>query len=268
MADEVIVTTDGRPYKSLITDLGNAKMAQAVLNGTKVNIVEMRLGDGGGAYYMPTTAATSLVREVWSGEIANKAISTLSPNIIAVKVVIPTSVGGFTIREAGLFDDKGDMIAVCNMPEIAKATLPDGISSSLDVVMNILLTNTEAVEIVINPTLDPVSAEDLNNAIAAHNKATDSHPDIRALIEEAVKNASNVIFSATPPDTGPALWFCTDPNWDPDDETTVATAELGDPEDADEAPATAEINGVEYPIPQTEVEENEDGQVVATIQGA
>ncbi len=175
MADEIIVKTDSRPYKSMITDIGNAKMAQAILEGRKVNIVEMRLGDGGGSYYMPTTAATALINEVWRGEIANKAISDVSPNIIAVKAVIPSSVGGFTIREAALFDDEGDMIAVCNMPEIAKATLPDGISSKLDIVMNILLSNVDAVEFVINPTLDPASKDDLDAAIAAHNADPDAH---------------------------------------------------------------------------------------------
>lgn len=175
MADEIIVKNDSRPYKSMITDVGNAKMAQAILAGGKVNIVEMRLGDGGGSYYMPTTAATALVNEVWNGEIASKAISDVSPNIIAVKAVIPSSVGGFTIREAGLFDDAGDMIAVCNMPEIAKATLPDGISSKLDIVMNILLSNVDAVEFVINPTLDPASRDDLEAAVAAHNADPNAH---------------------------------------------------------------------------------------------
>lgn len=175
MADEIIVTTDSRPYKSMITDVGNAKMAQAVLEGRKVNITEMRLGDGSGSYYMPTTAATALVNEVWRGEIANKAINEASPNIIAVKTVIPSDVGGFTIREAALYDDDGDMIAVCNMPNIDKATLPDGISSKLDIVMNILLSNVDAVEFVINPTLDPASKDDLMEAMLAHNSDPNAH---------------------------------------------------------------------------------------------
>lgn len=166
MGNEIIVTTDSRPYKSLITDIGNAKMTRAVLDGRKVNVVEMRLGDGGGSYYLPTPANTALVNEVWTGEIAAKTINPATPNIISIKAVIPPSVGGFTIREAALFDDEGDMIAVCNMPEIAKATLPDGISSSLDVVMNILLSNVDAVEFIINPTLDPASRDDLALAVA------------------------------------------------------------------------------------------------------
>ncbi len=174
MANEIIVTTDSRPYKSLITDIGNAKMTRAVLEGRKVNIVEMRLGDGGGSYYLPTTAATALVNEVWTGEIASKTINKATPNIISVKAVIPPSVGGFTIREAALFDDEGDMIAVCNMPDIAKATLPDGISSSLDIVMNILLSNVDAVEFVINPTLDPASRDDLALAVAELRKEMDN----------------------------------------------------------------------------------------------
>ncbi len=182
MANEIILTTDSRPYKSLITDIGNAKMTRAILEGRKVNIVEMRLGDGGGSYYMPATAATTLVNEVWTGEIASKTINEASPNIIAVKTVIPSTVGGFTIREASLHDDEGDMIAVCNMPEIAKATLPDGISSSLDIVMNILLSNVDAVEFVINPTLDPASREDLAQAMAAHNADPNAHAAQRRVI--------------------------------------------------------------------------------------
>ena len=145
MANEIIISSDSRPYKSLITDIGTAKMANAALEGRKVNIVEMHLGDGGGTYYMPTTDATALVNEVWTGEIASKTINEASPNIIAVKTVVPSNVGGFTVREAGLFDDEGDLIAVCNMPDIGKATLPEGISSSIDIVMNILLTNVDAV---------------------------------------------------------------------------------------------------------------------------
>ena len=78
MANEIIISKDTRPYKSLITDIGNAKMTLAVLEGRKVNIIEMRLGDGGGAYYMPTSEATSLVNEVWVGEIASKSINEAS----------------------------------------------------------------------------------------------------------------------------------------------------------------------------------------------
>lgn len=178
MANEIIISKDTRPYKSLITDIGNAKMTLAVLEGRKVNIIEMRLGDGGGAYYMPTSEATSLVNEVWAGEIASKSINEASPNIIAVKTVIPSSVGGFTVREAALFDDEGDMIAVCNMPDIGKATLPEGISSSLDIVMNILLTNVDAVDFAINPTLDPASREEVAQAVAAHNEDPEAHPNL------------------------------------------------------------------------------------------
>lgn len=187
MADEIIVTTDSRPYKSMITDIGNAKMAQAVLEGRKVNIVEMGLGDGGGGYYMPTAAATALINEVWRGEIANKAISDVSPNIIAVKTVIPSSEGDFTIREAALYDDEGDMIAVCNMPSIDKATLPDGISSKLDIVMNILLSNVDALEFVINPTLDPASKDDLTEALLAHNADPNAHGGAVGGAKAAVK---------------------------------------------------------------------------------
>ena len=184
MANEIIISSDSRPYKSLITDVGNAKMTLAILEGRKVNIVEMRLGDGGGSYYMPTADATDLVNEVWRGEIASKTINEASPNIIAVKTVIPSSVGGFTVREASLHDDEGDMIAVCNMPDIGKSTLPEGISTTLDIVMNILLANVDAVDFIINPTLDPASREELEQAIRDHNADPGAHGN---LCENAVE---------------------------------------------------------------------------------
>lgn len=64
------------------------------------------------------------------------------------------------------------------MPDIGKATLPEGISSSIDIVMNILLTNVDAVNFVINPTLDPASREDVAEAVAAHNESPTAHPNL------------------------------------------------------------------------------------------
>jgi hypothetical protein len=111
-----------------------------------------------------------------------------------------------------------------------------------------------------------VTEETIENDLNAHNEDKDAHSDIRKMAEDALKKSGgNIVIGTIPPETGPSLWFCSNKNWTPDD-TTVATAELGDPEDAEDADATAEIDGVTYPINNTEVTE-ENGQVVATIQG-
>jgi hypothetical protein len=162
----------------------------------------------------------------------------------------------------------------------------------------LVLIISDEIDVKITATPGIVSYDDLMQAVEDHSISKTAHQDIRKEVsdlKETVGDATEaldkmqtamdeieqdisglddremVTVSKTPPSKGPTFWFCSDKNWKPsddDDDAVVATAELGDPEDADEAPATAEINGVEYPIPDTEVTEEEDGQVVATIQGA
>ncbi len=67
MADQIVITQDGRKYGALVTDIGRVKMADAVLNGKKVNIVYLAVGDGGGGYYLPEAGQTALRGEQWRG---------------------------------------------------------------------------------------------------------------------------------------------------------------------------------------------------------
>jgi len=172
MAEETIVVRDGRKYKTLVTDLGRAKIALAALEGRKVNIIEMALGDGGGSYYLPTSDATTLKNVVWCGEIANKEINKDSPNMIDVRTVLDSTVGGFTVREAALYDDEGDMIVVSNLPDIEKAIILEGISSSLTILLHVVFSNVEAVEITVNKQLDAVSKDEMERAIQSAVKSS------------------------------------------------------------------------------------------------
>ena len=117
------VITDQTEYGTIITTQGAAIIADCILNGKKLPIVEAAAGDGGGEATTPTPGQTALVNERWRGEIAGKSLSPTTPNMIDVKVVIEDSVGGFTIREMGLYSDTGVLIAVCNTPatEIGRA---------------------------------------------------------------------------------------------------------------------------------------------------
>lgn len=148
--ENVLITKAERKYKTLVTDIGNEKMAAAVLTGKKVNVVMAAVGDGGGSYYVPTADMTALKNEVWRGEISGKSINSKSPNMVDVKVVLPGSVGGFTVRECAIFDDEGDMIAVCNVPDAAKAVIEDGIASALTILMHIVMTNGDALSFTLS----------------------------------------------------------------------------------------------------------------------
>lgn len=162
MANTTVATAD---YGTVITAIGSAKIAACILNGTKLNITHIAVGDGGGGYYKPTTDQVDLKNECWRGEIARSEIDAANPNMINVMGVVPAEVGGFTIREAALIDEDGDKIAICNTPDAQKVAITDGVSFPIRIVMHILVTDASAVQVTVNPSLDTVSREEMENSI-------------------------------------------------------------------------------------------------------
>lgn len=86
-------------YFAIVTDLGARKMLEAVNEGKKVNITHFAVGDGGGGYYTPSVEMTQLKNEVWRGAVNSCRISEESENLLIIESVIPSDIGGFTIRE-------------------------------------------------------------------------------------------------------------------------------------------------------------------------
>ena len=156
-------------YGTIITTKGAAIIADCIVNGGQLVISEAAAGDGNGAYYQPTVNQEHLVHECWRGEIAAAELNPSTPNMLDVKIVIDDEVGGFTIREMGLFNKDGTLIAVCNTPDTEKVAISGGVSGKLTMVMHIIVADASVVEFTINPSLDTVSQEELNEAIALHN---------------------------------------------------------------------------------------------------
>lgn len=148
-------------YFTLVTDIGTRKMMQAVHEGKKISIVEFAVGDGNGESTEPDAGAAALRNEVWRGNVNGCRISGESENVMVVESLIPADVGGFTIREMGVFDDEGDLIAVCNTPETAKVHIVDGVLSELTLQMEIILTNADSVHLTLNPGILMATKEDL-----------------------------------------------------------------------------------------------------------
>ena len=168
-------------YGTIITTKGAAIIADCIVNGGQLVISEAAAGDGNGAYYHPTVNQEHLVHECWRGEIAAAELNPSTPNMLDVKIVIGDEVGGFTIREMGLFSEDGTLIAVCNTPDTEKVAISGGVSGKLTMVMHIIVADISVVEFTINPSLDTVSQEELDEAIALHNASGSSHADIRLL---------------------------------------------------------------------------------------
>ncbi|NFI80275.1 phage tail protein, partial [Clostridium botulinum] len=93
-------------FYSILTNIGKAKVANSIGLGTKINFAKMKVGDGGGTYYEPTESQIDLKHTVWEGNINHVTVDEKNPNWIHIEVMIPSTVGGFTIREYGAFDDE------------------------------------------------------------------------------------------------------------------------------------------------------------------
>lgn len=150
----------------ILTEIGLAKMANSQITGDKVNLVEMAVGDGNGAYYNPTSNDMALRKEVWRGPIGAVEIDADNANWIVIETVIPSTVGGFMVREAAIYDDVGDVIAIGKYPETYKPVLDQGSSKDLYIRMIIEVSNASAVTLKVDPAVIIASRKYVDEKIA------------------------------------------------------------------------------------------------------
>ena len=168
-----------RIYKSLITSDGSEKIAAAIVNGDKVVFSQMSVGDGNGKPTTPDDEQTSLVNELFRTQLNSLKLSD-TENIIIAEMIIPPEVGGFTIREAALFDDAGLCMAVANVPETYKPTLAEGSGRFTILRIWLAVSSTEAVELVVDPGIVLATVEDVINANSEVKDYTDEQLDEHA----------------------------------------------------------------------------------------
>lgn len=140
-------------FYSILTSIGKAKIANAAGLGTKIDFVKMKVGDGNGSYYNPTEGQADLVHTVWQGNINQVAIDEDNPNWINIEVLIPPSDGGFFIREYGVFDSDGNMLAIAKCAETYKPLPSDGGTKEITMKMVLAISNTSSVTLKIDPTV-------------------------------------------------------------------------------------------------------------------
>ncbi|WP_316390160.1 phage tail protein [Citrobacter farmeri] len=140
-------------YLALLTNIGAAKLAKATALGTKVEITQMAVGDGNGVLPTPNPAQTALVHELRRAPLNMLTVDPANASQIVAEQVVPEDVGGWWIREIGLFDKDGDMVAIANCAETYKPQLQEG-SGRVQVIRVILIvSSTEAVTIKIDPSV-------------------------------------------------------------------------------------------------------------------
>ncbi|HBF0343515.1 TPA: phage tail protein [Clostridioides difficile] len=152
-----------KSYYTIITDVGKAKIANASVTGNKVGFVKIQLGDGGGSEYTPTESQTELKNVVWEGNIGNTTTDETAPNCIILESLIPSSVGGFMIREIGYLDDENNLIAISKYKECYKPSIEQGAVVDMKVKTVLIVSNINNIELKIDPTIIFATLKDIQD---------------------------------------------------------------------------------------------------------
>ncbi|EME5752504.1 phage tail protein [Escherichia coli] len=164
-------------FKTVITTAGVAKLAAATVpGGKKVNLSAMAVGDGNGQLPVPDAGQTKLVHEVWRHALNKVSVDNKNKNYIVAELVVPPEVGGFWMRELGLYDDAGTLIAVSNMAESYKPELAEGSGRAQTCRMVIILSNVASVELSIDASTVMATQDYVDDKIAEHEQSR-RHPD-------------------------------------------------------------------------------------------
>ncbi|GKV90080.1 phage tail-collar fiber domain-containing protein [Pectobacterium carotovorum] len=189
-------------YFALLTNIGAAKLANATALGSRLNITQMAVGDGGGLLPTPNPAQTALINEQRRAAINVLSIDPKNPSQIIAEQVIPENEGGWWVREVGLFDDDGNLIAVANCPETYKPLLQQGSGRVQTVRMILIVSSTDAVTLKIDPAVVLATRSYVDDALAEHEKNR-KHPDGTLMARGFVQlsnatNSDSETLAATP----------------------------------------------------------------------
>ena len=154
-------------YKTIHTNYGLAKLAQAEAQGITINLPEMAVGDGGGNPVEPDAIQSQLVRERYRAPVNRVYQDPTNPAKFSAELVIPASVGGFTLREVGIFDDAGSLFVVGNLPDTYKPNSGEGAFSDTVVRVDFIVSNAQTIKLIADPNVVIVTQQWITNNVTA-----------------------------------------------------------------------------------------------------
>ncbi|MBR6126485.1 phage tail protein [bacterium] len=210
-----MTTSEEQIFYSVVTDIGIEKINEALETGRKIDLKYIAIGDGNGSYYEPNVNQTELVNETYRAEIS-------SVDELTARARIPFDVGGFYIREAGIFDSENNLILVSKQPETYKPREEQ--AGFKDIWMKIQLTgiNPNALVLKIDPNIQLCTLEQLLESIRSHK-----HPDLMA-IRIYDKNNSGIVDTCELVDGGKFTDEEVDYDFSDDSEQRVMSANIYD----------------------------------------
>lgn len=153
-------------FYTILTNAGLAAIANATVNQKQVNFAKIGVGDGNGAYYTPTQEATALRKQVWIGNVSSVTTDPENANWVVVETVIPGNVGGFEIRELGIFDENNVLLAIGKLPLTYKPNFAEGSSKDLYIKAIFEVTNASAVTLKVDPSVIYASKKYVDDKVA------------------------------------------------------------------------------------------------------
>ncbi|WP_341768255.1 tail fiber protein [Escherichia coli] len=189
-------------FYTLLTDIGAAKLASAAALGVPLKITHMAVGDGGGTLPTPDAKQTGLVNEKRRAALNMLYIDPQNSSQIIAEQVIPENEGGWWIREVGLFDESGALIAVGNCPESYKPQLVEGSGRTQTVRMVLITSSTDNITLKIDPAVVLATRKYVDDKISEHEQSR-RHPDASLTAKgftqlSSATNSESEILAATP----------------------------------------------------------------------
>lgn len=188
-------------FFALLTNQGAAKLSNMAALGEKLEITSLAVGDGGGVSPTPNQAQTKLVNEVRRAQLNSLSVDEKNDSQIIAEQIIPESVGGWWIREIGLYDADDVLIAVANCPETYKATTAEGSGRTQVIRMMLTISSTDAVTLKVDPSIVLATRQYVDSAVIEVKTYTDNamkkHVDAAnphsqyPLIENALKELAD-----------------------------------------------------------------------------
>lgn len=151
-------------YYTIITKAGQEKILSAAATGVKLNITAFALGDGSGSSYDPDETQTALRHEVYRAGVS--ALTITDDNILIVDIVVPAEQGGWVVREIGLYDADGDLIAIAKTPDEVKPSISSGLAKEVIYQMQLAIVNADTVSLEIDPTVAIATKDEVPTNLA------------------------------------------------------------------------------------------------------
>lgn len=224
-------------FNALITHAGAERFAAAALSGEQVGFHFMAVGDGGGVLPTPDAAQAGLINEVYRSLINALKVTDTAANVIEAEMIMPPQVGGFMMREVGLFSEDGICLAVGNMPETYKPLLMEGAGRFSVIRIQLAVSNTAVIQLITDPSVIVATQADIikvgsdtkdytDENLSEHEKSR-NHPDATTSEKGFVKLSSRIdsdsqVLAATPAAVKAAIAYAIRASWDQDNPVGTA----------------------------------------------